>query len=82
VLLLPLVAVGVAAVRDRPVALMLLGGALANAAVYAFFRATFEHPRYLHAGLPALLVLWAAGAARIAELPRRRSGSPRPVRSS
>jgi hypothetical protein len=82
VLLLPLVAVGVAAVRDRPVALMLLGGALANAAVYAFFRATFEHPRYLHAGLPALLVLWAAGAARIAELARRRSGSPRPVRSS
>src|SRR5918995_1200670 len=81
-LLLPLVLLGVASVRSRPVALMLLGGALANAAVYAFFRATFEHPRYLHAGLPALLVLWAAGAARVAELARRRSSSPQPVRSS
>ena len=80
--LLPLVLLGVASVRSRPVALMLLGGALANAAVYAFFRATFEHPRYLHAGLPALLVLWAAGAARVAELARRRSSSPQPVRSS
>ena len=61
--LLPLVVVGVLALRSRRVALMLLGGALANAAVYSFFRATFEHPRYLHAGLPALLVLWTAGAA-------------------
>lgn len=60
-LLLPLVAIAVVTMRDRGVALMLLGGALANAAIYAFFRATFEHPRYLHAGLPALLVLWAAG---------------------
>jgi hypothetical protein len=80
--LLPLVLIGVASVRSRPVALMLLGGALANAAVYAFFRATFEHPRYLHAGLPAVLVLWAAGAARVADLARRRSSSPEPVRSS
>ena len=80
--LLPLVLIGVASVRSRPVGLMLLGGALANAAVYAFFRATFEHPRYLHAGLPALLVLWTAGAARVADLARRRSSSPEPVRSS
>lgn len=61
-LLLPLVAIGVVALRPRRVALMLLGGALANAAVYSFFRATWEHPRYLQAGLPALLVLWTAGA--------------------
>ena len=81
-MLLPLVAVGVVSLRSRPVALMLLGGALANAVVYSFFRATWEHPRYLHAGLPALLVLWAAGAARVAELARRRSRSPEPVRSS
>ena len=60
---------------------MLLGGALANAAIYAFFRATFEHPRYLQAGLPALLVLWAAGAAWVAEHARRRAGSAH-VRSS
>ena len=80
--LLPLVVVGVASLRSRPVALMLLGGALANAAVYAFFRATWEHPRYLHAGLPALLVLWAAGAAAAVAFARRRSRSPEPVRSS
>jgi hypothetical protein len=65
-LLLPLVAAGVMAVRSRGVGFMLLGGALANAAIYAFFRATPEHPRYLQAGLPALLVLWAAGLAWIA----------------
>ena len=72
-LLLPLVAVGVVASRSTRVALMLLGGALANAAVYAFFRATFEHPRYLQVGLPALLVLWAAGAAWLADRAPRRS---------
>jgi hypothetical protein len=66
VLLLPFVAVGVFASRSRPVALMLLGGALANAVIYAFFFATWEHPRYLQAGLPALLVLWAAGVAYLA----------------
>lgn len=65
-LLLPLVAVGVAALPSRRVALMLIGGVLANAAIYAFFRATFEHPRYLQAGLPALLVLWCAGVAWLA----------------
>ncbi len=80
-LLLPLVAIGVMALRSRPVALMLLGGVLANAAIYAFFRATWEHPRYLQAGLPALLVLWSAGAAWLAENARRRS-EPAHVRSS
>jgi hypothetical protein len=80
-LLLPLVAIGVMSVRSRPVALMLLGGALANAAVYSFFRATWEHPRYLQAGLPALLVLWSAGAAWVADYARRRS-EPAHVRSS
>lgn len=81
VLLLPLVALGVATARSRPVALMLLGGALGNAAIYSFFRATWEHPRYLQAGLPALLVLWAAGAAGALQRARRMS-RPAHVRSS
>ena len=81
VLLLPLVAIGVLALRSRPVALMLLGGVLANAAIYSFFRATWEHPRYLQAGLPALLVLWSAGAAWVADHARR-SSEPVHVRSS
>ena len=79
--LLPLVVAGVLALPSRRVALMLLGGVLANAAIYAFFRATFEHPRYLQAGLPALLVLWTAGAAWLAERGRRGAGSTH-VRSS
>ncbi|MEO5576276.1 MAG: hypothetical protein ABIR67_04115 [Gaiellaceae bacterium] len=80
-LLLPLVAIGAVALRSRGVALMLLGGALANAAIYSFFRATFEHPRYLHAGLPALFVLWSAGAAWLADHAHRTS-RPAQVRSS
>ncbi len=72
-LVLPLVAIGVTALPSRRVALMLLGGAVANAAVYSFFRATFEHPRYLQAGLPALLVLWTVGAAWLVDQARRTS---------
>lgn len=80
-LLLPLVAIGVAVLPSRRVALMLLGAALANAAIYSFFRATFEHPRYLQAGLPVLLVLGTAGAAWLAGHARRASRSAH-VRSS
>lgn len=80
VLLLPLVVLGTIAARSRPAALMLLGGALGNAALYSFFRATWEHPRYLQAGLPGLLVLWSAGAAWLAG--RAARSRPAPVRSS
>ena len=79
--LLPVVVVGVLALPSRRIALMLLGGALANAVVYSFFRATWEHPRYLQAGLPALLVLFAAGAGWLGEYARRAS-RPAQVRSS
>jgi len=79
--LLPIVAVGVMALPSRRVALMLLGGALANALIYSFFRATFEHPRYLQAGLPGLLVLWSAGARWLVDTARWRS-RPADVRSS
>jgi hypothetical protein len=80
-LLLPAVVVGVLALPSRRIALMLLGGVLANAVIYSFFRATWEHPRYLQASLPALLVLWSAGAARLAEHARR-AARPAHVRSS
>jgi hypothetical protein len=69
--LLPLVAVGIFAVRSRGVAFLLVGGAVANAVIYGFFRATPEHPRYLQAGLPALLVVWVAGAAWLSGKARR-----------
>jgi hypothetical protein len=70
VVLLPLAVVGVAAARRRAAAFALLGGVLANAAIYAFFRATWEHPRYLHAGLPVVLALWATGVAWLASRAR------------
>ena len=79
--LLPLVVVGVLTLPHRGFGLMLLGGALANAVIYSFFRAAWEHPRYLQAGLPALLVLWASGAAWLADRARQRS-EPAQVRSS
>lgn len=72
-LLLPPVAIGLVAARSRAVGLTLLGGTIANAAIYACFRATAEHPRYLFAGLPALLALWSTGALAVA---RRRPDRP------
>jgi hypothetical protein len=62
-LLVPIAAIGLFAVRSHAVAALLAGGVVANAAIYAFFVGTADHPRYLFAGLPALLVLWSAGAA-------------------
>jgi hypothetical protein len=59
--LLPVAALGALALPRRA-ALLLLGVVLSNALVYTFAAATAQHPRYLFAGLPALLVLWAAGA--------------------
>lgn len=72
-LIVPIAVIGLGAVRSRVVALTLLGGVLANAAIYACFRATAEHPRYLYAGLPPLLVLWSAGAFALFRLKRLRS---------
>ena len=66
VVLVPLAVVGVLALR-RSRALALLGGLIAvNAVFYSFYRNTAEHPRFLHVALPALLVLWAAGAVALA----------------
>jgi hypothetical protein len=36
---------------------------LPNALLYSFYRVTWEHPRFLFASLPAVFVLWVAGAA-------------------
>ena len=64
--LVPLALLGAYALRGR-FALALLGGiVLVNAAFYSFYANTAEHPRFLHVALPAVLVLWAAGAAGLA----------------
>jgi hypothetical protein len=60
--LLPPALLGLGSVGGEAAAL--LGGWVAlNTAFYAFVPTTAETPRYLFAALPALLVLWAAGAS-------------------
>jgi hypothetical protein len=46
---------------------------LSTAALYTLYQLTPLHPRFLFVVLPLVLVLWAAGAAFVAELPRRRT---------
>lgn len=60
--LVPVALVGALLVRSRAALLLVAGWALLNPVFYSFVRATAEHPRYLFASLPAVLVLWAAGA--------------------
>jgi hypothetical protein len=61
VLLVPLVALGAAAIGRRP-RLMLVSWIVIPAVFYSFYRVTFEHPRFLFGTLPAAFALWAAGA--------------------
>ncbi len=60
--IVPVAVAGCFFLRSRAVVLFLAGWALSNPIVYAFFRATADHPRYFFASLPAVLVLWSAGA--------------------
>jgi hypothetical protein len=59
--LLPPALVGLAAVGGEA-AVVLGGWTVLNTAFYAFVPMTAGAPRYLFAALPAVLVLWAAGA--------------------
>lgn len=69
--LLPPALIGLAAVG--PTAAVLLGGwALLNTAFYALSPVTATTPRYLFAALPAVLVLWAAGAVLAVQTLARR----------
>jgi hypothetical protein len=62
--LLPPAIIGLASVAGE--AAVLLGGwVVLNTAFYAFVPMTAGTPRYLFAALPALFVLWAAGAAAV-----------------
>jgi hypothetical protein len=76
--LVPLAVLGWFALRDWwPRALLGLF-VLANAVFYSFYRVTEIHPRFLFASLPALFVLWVAGATWVAEAGRRPSRPPEP----
>ena len=74
--LVPLALVGALAVRDWwPRALLALF-ALANVALYSFYRVTEIHPRFLFASLPAAFVLCAVSLTALAgdRQPSRRRG--------
>lgn len=72
-ILVPVALLGAFVLRRRPALLLLAVWALSNPAVYSFARATVQHPRYLFASLPAVLVLWAAGAVALAASVRGRA---------
>lgn len=61
--LVPLAVVGALAIRSRYALALLVLPVLANAAFYTFYASTAQHPRFLYVSLPAVFVLWAAGAA-------------------
>ena len=50
---------------------LLLGFTLANVVFYSLYELTDVHPRFLFASLPPFFVLWAAGAAAVADRVRR-----------
>jgi hypothetical protein len=77
--LVPVAAVGVLFVRSRFAAGLLALPVLVNAAFYTVYEHTPGHPRFLYVGLPAVSVLWAAGAIGFVSLAARRL---RLVRSS
>src|SRR5581483_7349916 len=75
-IIVPLAAIGVAAVlRPWQLALM-LAFLLINPIFYSFYANTALHPRFLYASMPELFVLWSAGAAVLLRLVLRRTTVP------
>lgn len=72
--LVPLAVLGALALRSWWALGLLCVGILPNAVLYTFYRVTWEHPRFLFASLPAVFVLWVAGAATLVERARRARG--------
>jgi len=70
--LLPLAVVGTRRV-ERAVAFLLWGCVAVTAAFFSLYQETPEHPRFFFVVLPIVLVLWAAGAAEVTALLRRRT---------
>jgi hypothetical protein len=70
--LVPLALVGAIALRAWWPRLLLGAWIVPTAALYTFYRVTWEHPRFLFSALPAVFVLWVTGvsAALLGRLPR------------
>jgi hypothetical protein len=76
--LAPLAVIGFLAVRNVWRRLLLAAWIVGNAVFYSFYRVTPQHPRFLFASLPAVFVLWSAGAGTVLRLvPTPRSPSSR-----
>jgi hypothetical protein len=79
-IIVPLAAIGVAAlIRPWELALV-LAFLLLNPIFYSFYANTALHPRFLYASLPELFVLWSAGVAVLLRLALRRLPAPVPAR--
>jgi hypothetical protein len=70
-IVVPLAAIGVAGLLRPWQLVLVLAFLLLNPIFYGFYANTAQHPRFLYASLPELFVLWAAGLAVLAALPRR-----------
>jgi hypothetical protein len=81
--LVPVAALGVAGVRSGFARWLLVLPVVVNAAFYTGYAYTADHPRFLYVSLPAVFVLWAAGAKELLSFLRGISiRSARPGRSS
>jgi hypothetical protein len=79
--LLPVSVLGIAGIRSWFARALLVLPVLANAAFYTGYAYTAEHPRFLYVSLPPVLVLWAAGTAKVFSLLHRsRPRSTMPAR--
>jgi hypothetical protein len=70
-IVVPLAAIGVAALLRPWQLVLMLAFLLLNPVFYSFYANTAQHPRFLYASLPELFVLWAGGLAVLVALPRR-----------
>jgi hypothetical protein len=80
--IVPFAVVGGIALRAWWPRLLLAVWALLNPLFYSFYRVTPEHPRFLFASLPAVFILWVAGAAALLALRPAAAHVDRPVARS
>jgi hypothetical protein len=79
-IIVPLAAIGIAAVIRPWELALVLAFLLLNPVFYSFYANTALHPRFLYASLPELFVLWSAGVAVLLRLALRRLPAPVPAR--
>jgi len=79
VVLLPLAVIGAASIRDRFGRALLVLPIAVTVAAYATYYWTVQHPRFFYVVMPAVFILQAAGAVRVARSAQRREPVPESV---